>query len=112
LSGAITGLAGVLLANIQMFATPMDLSWQRSGDYIVMVILGGGATVAGPVLGALFFELAKHVLENWTTHWELYFGPLLVAYVLCPSVDLKRFFKGRPRPVASGKASPSMGSQS
>ena len=84
LAGAIAGLAGVLLVNLQMFATPTDLSWHRSGDFLVMVIIGGIGSLSGPVIGALGFELTKHLLETWATHWELYFGPLLIAYVLFP----------------------------
>jgi branched-chain amino acid transport system permease protein len=103
LSGAITGVSGVLLVNLQMFATPMELSWHRSGDYIVMVILGGVASLAGPLQGALIFELTKHLLENWTTHWELYFGLLLIAYVLSPRFSLKQLFRERAKPSPSDK---------
>jgi ABC-type branched-subunit amino acid transport system permease subunit len=52
------GVAGVLLANLQNFATPMEMSWFRSGEFLVMVIIGGTATVEGPVIGALAFQPA------------------------------------------------------
>jgi len=85
IAGAIAGVAGVLLANLQSFATPMEMSWLRSGEFLVMVIVGGAATLAGPVIGALAFQVTQLVLEGWTEHWELFFGLLLIAYVLWPS---------------------------
>jgi len=82
ISGAIAGLAGVLLASSQAFVSPADLSWLRSGELIVMVVLGGMATLYGPILGAFFYLLAEFVLGHFTEHWQLVMGPLLVLVVL------------------------------
>jgi branched-chain amino acid transport system permease protein len=58
------------------------MHWTRSGDIIVMVILGGMGTLAGPVLGAAAFLLLENVLAGWTVHWQIILGPLLVLVVL------------------------------
>jgi len=82
LSGAIVGLAGALMANHTEFVSPAFLSWQRSGEILVIVVLGGMGTVIGPVVGAIAFFVLEEVLSQWTQHWMVVFGPLLVLAVL------------------------------
>lgn len=82
ISGALTGLAGVLLANLTEFVAPAYLSWHRSGELLAMVVLGGLGTLHGAVLGAFVFVLLEEVLARLTTHWALLFGPFLVLVVL------------------------------
>jgi branched-chain amino acid transport system permease protein len=91
ISGAITGLAGALWATGQQFVSPSDLSWVRSGDYVVMAVLGGMATVWGPVIGAIVFVLLEAFLPSWTQYWQLPFGLvviLIVVYLRGGLVDL------------------------
>jgi branched-chain amino acid transport system permease protein len=47
-----------------------------------MVILGSSNSLIGPILGAAFFLAFRDVLSDYTEHWMLFFGPLLVARVL------------------------------
>jgi branched-chain amino acid transport system permease protein len=82
LSGAICGLAGALLANAAEFAGPAYLGWQRSGELIVMVVLGGMGSLLGPVLGAVALMVLEEALAGWTEHWQLALGPLLVLVAL------------------------------
>jgi len=58
------------------------MHWTRSGDIMVMVILGGMGTLYGPVLGAVVFLLLEDFLSAWTVHWQVVLGPLLVLIVL------------------------------
>ena len=51
IAGTICGLAGVLLANHTDFISPAMMHWTRSGDLIIMAVLGGMGTVFGPVIG-------------------------------------------------------------
>jgi branched-chain amino acid transport system permease protein len=81
-SGATAGLAGAVLANQAGFVSPDLLSWQRSGELIIMVILGGQGTLFGPVLGAFALLLLEEELSAVTEHWMLVLGPLLLASVL------------------------------
>jgi branched-chain amino acid transport system permease protein len=78
LSAMLTGVAGMLLANLNAFASPSTLSWVVSGDLIVMVVLGGMGTVAGPLLGAISFLGLEEILKLFTEHWMAIFGPLIV----------------------------------
>ena len=82
LSGVIAGLAGALMANHTEFVSPAFLSWHRSGEILVIVVLGGMGTVFGPVAGAIVFFVLEEVLSQWTQHWMVVFGPLLVLAVL------------------------------
>jgi branched-chain amino acid transport system permease protein len=82
MAGAVCGLAGALLTNQTEYLTPSFMHWTRSGEIMVMVILGGMGTLVGPVLGAAAFLLLENLLSAWTIHWQAIFGPLLVLVVL------------------------------
>jgi branched-chain amino acid transport system permease protein len=82
ISGAMCGLAGVLLANHTDFVSPELMHWTRSGDLMIMVILGGLGTLLGPVAGTVAFLLLEEVLSGFTEHWQILLGPLLVLMAL------------------------------
>ena len=82
IAGAVCGLSGALLVNHTAYLTPEFMNWTRSGELMFMVILGGMASTAGPVLGAFALLLLEDLLSGWTAHWQLVLGPLLVLSVL------------------------------
>lgn len=82
LSGAITGLAGALFADLNRFVSPAMFSWQTSGEIMVFVILGGVARLCGPVAGAALFILLEHWLGALSEFWHIYLGALLLLVVL------------------------------
>ena len=82
IAGAMCGLAGALYANHTGYITPGLMSWQQSGDLMFMVILGGIASTAGPVLGTFALLLIEEVLKGWTEYWQVVLGPLLVLSVI------------------------------
>jgi branched-chain amino acid transport system permease protein len=82
IAGAMCGLAGALYANHTNYITPGLMSWQQSGDLMFMVILGGMASTAGPVLGAFALLLIEELLKGWTEYWQVVLGPLLVLSVI------------------------------
>ncbi|HUI97500.1 MAG TPA: branched-chain amino acid ABC transporter permease [Xanthobacteraceae bacterium] len=82
ISGALGGLAGFLLANETEFVSPAYMSWQRSGELIIMVLLGGLGRLHGAIIGAIAFILMEEWLSGVTEHWKMIFGPFLVAVVL------------------------------
>jgi branched-chain amino acid transport system permease protein len=82
IAGAMCGLAGALYANHTRYITPDLASWQQSGDLMFMVILGGMASTAGPVLGTFALLLLEELLKGWTEHWQVFLGPLLVLSVV------------------------------
>ena len=101
ISGAMCGLAGALLVNHTAYLTPEFMNWTRSGELMFMVILGGIATAAGPLLGAAALLLLEDVLQGWsvlpkvmTEHWQLYLGIILVLVVLYAKRGLAGLFPG------------------
>jgi branched-chain amino acid transport system permease protein len=91
IAGAGAGLAGALLANHMEFVSPDFMHWTRSGDLLIMVILGGIGTWTGPILGTTLFLLLEEFLPvlfhelGWSLlseHWRIVFGPTLILIVL------------------------------
>jgi len=98
IAGVLCGLSGVLLANHTNFISPALMHWTRSGDLIVMAVLGGMGSVFGPVIGAvalLVLEEALPLLIGFASHivtgkevaaakeyWQLILGPMLLLIVL------------------------------
>jgi len=82
IAATVCGIAGVLLANLSQFVSPSTMSWTTSGELIVMVVMGGIGTFAGPVVGALAMVLLEEGLKSATEHWMFYMGPLIVVVVL------------------------------
>jgi branched-chain amino acid transport system permease protein len=98
IAGAICGLAGALLANHTGFISPATMHWTRSGDLIVMVVLGGMASSFGPLIGALVllsleealpiviraaaFPLFGDAAVRMAEYWQIVLGPLFLLVVL------------------------------
>jgi branched-chain amino acid transport system permease protein len=82
IAGIICGLAGALLANHTDFISPAIMHWTRSGDLIVMAVLGGMGSVFGPVLGAVALLVLEEALSGVTEYWQIIIGPIFLLVVL------------------------------
>jgi branched-chain amino acid transport system permease protein len=98
LSGMMAGIAGCLLANQAEFVSPAFMTWQRSGELIFMVVLGGLGSLHGAIIGAAAFLLLEEFLPeilhglsfflneatraHLAENWKMVFGPLLILIVL------------------------------
>ncbi len=82
IAGTICGLAGALLANHTDFVSPAMMYWTRSGDLIVMVVLGGMGSTFGPLIGAVALLVLEEALSGITEYWQIILGPLLLLVVL------------------------------
>jgi branched-chain amino acid transport system permease protein len=82
IAGTMCGLAGVLLANHTDFVSPAMMYWTRSGDLIVMVVLGGMASSFGPLIGAVALLVLEEALSGITEYWQIIVGPMLLLVVL------------------------------
>jgi branched-chain amino acid transport system permease protein len=82
IAGTLCGLSGALLANHTDFVSPAMMYWTRSGDLIIMVVLGGMGSVVGPVFGAVALLVLEEALSGITEYWQIILGPLLLLVVL------------------------------
>src|SRR5262249_44052047 len=82
IAGTMCGLAGALLANQTDFVSPAMMHWTRSGDLIVMVVLGGMGSVFGPLIGSVALLVLEEFLSRITEYWQIILGPLLLLIVL------------------------------
>jgi branched-chain amino acid transport system permease protein len=82
IAGAMCGLAGALLANQTNYISPAMMEWTRSGDLIVMAVLGGMRAAFGPLIGAMTFLLLEDWLSRVTDYPNLIIGPLLLIVAI------------------------------
>jgi len=82
IAGTLCGLAGALLANHTDFVSPAMMYWTRSGDLIIMVVLGGMGSAFGPLFGAVALLVLEEALSGITEYWQIILGPLLLLVVL------------------------------
>jgi branched-chain amino acid transport system permease protein len=97
ISGAITGLAGALFADLNRFVSPTMFSWHMSGEIMIFVILGGVARLFGPVAGAVLFVAMEHVLGDLSDYWHIYLGALLLGIVLFARGGVVGLLAGRAK---------------
>jgi len=97
IAGMGAGLAGALMANYSKFVSPDMLHWTKSGDLMIMIIIGGTGTLLGPVFGAAVLIGLETFLTSWTEHWKFILGPILIVIVLFSSGGLTSLFSGWSR---------------
>ena len=97
IAGAMCGLAGALLANHTNFISPALMHWTRSGDLIVMVVLGGLGSLFGPLIGAVVFLLLEEGLSRLTEYPDLILGPVLLLVAIYAHGGIEGLLEGRRR---------------
>jgi branched-chain amino acid transport system permease protein len=97
IAGALCGLAGALLANHTNFISPALMHWTRSGDLIVMVVLGGLGSLFGPLIGAVTFLLLEEGLSRLTEYPDLILGPVLLLVAVYVNGGIEGLLEGRRR---------------
>ena len=95
IAGVVCGLAGFLLDNLTEFLTPEYMHWFRSGELMIMVMVGGMGTLFGPLFGAFAYLMVEDFLANFTEYWQFYFGPILILLVLFAKQGLWGMLPGK-----------------
>jgi branched-chain amino acid transport system ATP-binding protein len=81
-SATVIGLGGSLLTFLIQSVYADNLNWQHAGDPVMMTILGGIHHFLGPTWGAIIFIVLSDQLSSLTEHWWLFFGAILIAFIL------------------------------
>ncbi|HXZ46590.1 MAG TPA: branched-chain amino acid ABC transporter permease, partial [Pseudolabrys sp.] len=68
IAGTLCGLAGALIANHTDFVSPAMMYWTRSGDLIIMVVLGGMGSIFGPLFGTVALLVLEEALSGVTEY--------------------------------------------
>lgn len=95
LAGALGGLAGALLAIHAEFVSPAYMHWTRSGELIVMVVLGGVASLGGAGLAAVGLIAAEEALSGLSEHWRILLGLIVLGVALFAPRGVGGLLRGR-----------------
>jgi branched-chain amino acid transport system permease protein len=83
ISGTFAGIAGGLLAQTTEFVALDALSFQRSAEILVMLVLGGAGRLYGGLVGALIFMVARDQLADMNPqYWYFWLGLLLIGVII------------------------------
>ena len=82
LSAAFTGLAGATKVLVFQLASLTDVTWQMSGEPVLMTVLGGAGTFFGPVVGAAVVLSFEHFLSDVKLPYPVLIGLIFMACVL------------------------------
>lgn len=74
LAAIVCAVAGILQSQYTYFVSPDSMSWQMSGEGVLMVIIGGASVIFGPFVGAAIFVVVKQALSLITDEYNLFFG--------------------------------------
>jgi branched-chain amino acid transport system permease protein len=97
IAGFITAFAGALNALLFNFTSPQDLHWILSGNFVIMIVLGGMRSFFGPLLGVLIFVVAQDYLSSLTDNWQTFIGLIFVLIVLLFPRGILGVFDARTR---------------
>ena len=82
ISAALAGVAGALLTQTTQFVSPEVMSFQRSADLLVVLVIGGAAMLYGGFAGALVFLVLRDLLAALNPiYWYFWIGLVLVLIV-------------------------------
>jgi branched-chain amino acid transport system permease protein len=82
-AAGFAGVAGALLAQTTQYVALEVLSFQRSAEVLIMLVLGGAGRLYGGILGSIIFMVARDQLADMNPqYWFFWLGLLLVAVVL------------------------------
>ena len=83
ISAFLGGVGGALVAIIQQIATPEFGFWTKSGEFVFIAILGGGAHAFGAFAGAAMFEIVRfYAAAHLADAWQLILGVVLIVIIL------------------------------
>ncbi|MEY2195081.1 branched-chain amino acid ABC transporter permease [Neobacillus sp. BF23-41] len=77
-----SSISGLLYFLLKSYVIADNISWVKSGDILLMTLVGGMGTIFGPMLGATFFVWFKDWSSSFTENWMFIIGILYIIVVL------------------------------
>lgn len=107
ISGAFAGLAGAMYALLYRFVPIDSVHWALSGNVVFMVVIGGTASMLGPIFGAAVFVWLQGLFSLIWARWALLFGLFIILVVFTlPGGIVDMFSKSRLRNPFRGRTAP------
>jgi len=78
----VAGLAGSLLAPLENTVAPDVAHWTKSAEPVLVTLIGGVHTFAGPIVGSAIFLVVKETIVRYTEYWLIWFGVIMLVVVL------------------------------
>jgi len=78
LSAFFIGIAGALFAGFTNSVFPQFAYWTKSGEFLVVVLLGGMFSFIGPMVGSVLFVFLDKVITAYTVYWPFVLGMILI----------------------------------
>jgi branched-chain amino acid transport system permease protein len=82
ISGTFAGLAGALGALLESNTDPFSAHWSHSAEPVLVSLIGGIQTFAGPIVGSVVFIVLREIIERFTHNWMLWFGLILLVIIM------------------------------
>ncbi len=79
LSSFFMGVGGVLFAGFNSSVFPQFSYWTKSGEFLIVVLLGGMYNFIGPIVGGIVFVYLDKVITSYTVYWPLILGIILMS---------------------------------
>jgi branched-chain amino acid transport system permease protein len=82
ISGTFAGLAGALGTLLESNTSPFSAHWSHSAAPVLVSLIGGIQTFAGPLVGSVVFIVLREIIERFTHNWMLWFGMILLVIIM------------------------------
>ena len=82
ISGTFAGLAGALGTLLESNTNPFSAHWSHSAEPVLVSLIGGIQTFAGPLVGSAVFIVLREIIERFTQNWMLWFGLILLVIIM------------------------------
>ena len=82
ISTFFAALAGALYALLNNFADPMTMYFTLSGEFVIIVVMGGMRAFWGPLIGAAVFVVLEDTISSMTVNWMSFVGLIFIIVVL------------------------------
>jgi branched-chain amino acid transport system permease protein len=82
ISGTFAGLAGTLGALLESNTDPFSAHWSHSAEPVLVSLIGGIQSFAGPIVGSAIFIVLREIIERFTQNWMLWFAIILLFIIM------------------------------